>query len=309
MSALLRVLAWMLAVALIALPVVAVVNGWVGADRWPLRTLRVNEDLQRVDVQKLRATVLPHAQRGFFAVRLADAQAAVAKLPWVERAEVRKRWPDVLEVRILEHRPFARWGKDRLLSQAGRLFPSKGIELPKGLPELRGPDARVSDMVALYNESSALFAPGGLDVRALALDNRGSWALVLSNGTSVVVGSQEARLRLTRFARLLPQLLSQDVRRLERADLRYTNGFALTWAGGRGQADAIEASAAARERPVMGETKAFARHGLAPSSNATHAARGRTGRAGRPGADIASPRMARTITTKTQRLFPLAANT
>jgi hypothetical protein len=34
---------------------------------------------------------------------------------------------------------------------------------------------------------------------------------------------------LSRFARLLPQLLTQDARPLERADLRYTNGFALSW--------------------------------------------------------------------------------
>ena len=36
-------------------------------------------------------------------------------------------------------------------------------------------------------------------------------------------------LRLTRFAGLLPQLLSQKQQPLARADLRYTNGFALSW--------------------------------------------------------------------------------
>ena len=73
MNAMLRILAWTLALALVALPVVAVVNGWIGADRWPLRTLRVEGRLQRVDAQRLRATVLPYASTGFFAVRLADA--------------------------------------------------------------------------------------------------------------------------------------------------------------------------------------------------------------------------------------------
>jgi cell division protein FtsQ len=229
MNAVLRILAWTIALLLVTLPVVAVVNGWVGGDHWPLRTLRVEGRLQRVDAQRLRATVLPYAKEGFFAVRLGDAQAAVARLPWVERAEVRKRWPDVLEVRIVEHRPFARWGSDRLLSQHGRLFPSQGAAIPKGLPLLDGPDSRVADVVALYNESRALFAPGGVDVRAVALDPRGSWSLALSNGTDVIVGSSEARLRLTRFARLMPQLLSQKQLPLTRADLRYTNGFALTW--------------------------------------------------------------------------------
>src|SRR5690606_33074150 len=97
MSAMLRLLGWMLAVALVALPVVAVVNGWVGAEQFPLRTRRVQGELQRVDEARLRATVLPHARRGFFAVELDRIQAAVGALPWVERAEVRKHWPDVLE--------------------------------------------------------------------------------------------------------------------------------------------------------------------------------------------------------------------
>jgi cell division protein FtsQ len=228
-NAALRILAWTLALLLVTLPVVAVVNGWIGAGHWPLRTLRIEGRLQRVDAQRLRATVLPYAANGFFAVHLADAQAAVARLPWVERAEVRKRWPDVLEVSIIEHRPFAQWGSDRLLSEHGRLFPSQGARMPGGLPRLDGPDSRVADVVALYNESRALFAPSGVDVRALTLDPRGSWSLTLSNGTDVIVGSSEARLRLARFARLMPQLLSQKQLPLTRADLRYTNGFALSW--------------------------------------------------------------------------------
>lgn len=263
----LRLAAWVLALALVALPVVAVVNGWIGADRWPLRTLRVQGELKRVDEDRLRAAVLPYARAGFFAVRLADAQAAVAKLPWVAHAEVRKRWPDVIEVRIVEHKPFARWGKDRLLSEDGTLFPIAGAAVPKGLPrfDVEASGARIADVVALYNQARELFAAEGRTVRELSLDRRGSWSLLLSGGTEVVIGSQEARLRLARFARLLPQLLARDPRRLARADLRYTNGFALTWASGREQADAIKASAAASERPAMdGRAGRSEAHSAAP---------------------------------------------
>lgn len=229
MSALLRILAWTLAVALIALPVVAVLEGWIGAERWPLRTLRINDGLQQVDPAQVREAVLPHARQGFFAVRLDEARADVARLPWVEQADVGKRWPDVLEVRVREHRPFARWGEDRLLSQQGRLFPAEGIEAPAGLPLLHGPDARSDEVVELYGAARELFAPAGIGVRALLLDSRGSWAMVLSNGTEVVIGSHQVRTRMARFARLLPQLLQRQ-QPLSRADLRYTNGFALTWA-------------------------------------------------------------------------------
>ena len=233
MNAVLRILAWTLAVALVVLPVVALLNGWVASDRWPLRTLRVQGTLRNVDEQQLRATVLPFAKRGFFAVPLEDAQAAVARLPWVERAEVRKHWPDILEVRVIEHRPFARWGSDRLLSEHGNLFPVRGIRVPATLPQLGGPDTRVHDVVALYNESRTLFASTGHDVRALRLDARGSWSLTLTGGTEVMVGRSDARPRLGRFARLLPQLLAQPQGVLRRADLRYTNGFALQWDQGQ----------------------------------------------------------------------------
>lgn len=229
MNAVLRIVAWLLALALVALPVVAVVNGWIGAERWPLTRLRVQGELQRVDPAQLRQTVLPYAKRGFFAVRLQDAQDAVEKLPWVERAEVRKRWPDVMEVSIVEHRPFARWGADRLLSEHGKLFPVPPDLAVEKLPQLDGPDSQAQEVVALYNESKQMFAPLGLDVRRLAMDRRGSWSLVLGNGVEVVIGRADARPRLGRFARLLPQMLNRNAQPLQRADLRYTNGFALSW--------------------------------------------------------------------------------
>ncbi|GAA5070998.1 cell division protein FtsQ/DivIB [Lysobacter panacisoli] len=226
----LRLVGWILALALVVLPIVAVLNGWVGARHWPLTKLQATGQFERVDGALLQKTLLPYAQRGFFAVDLAAAQDAVSKLPWVEHAEVRKRWPDVLEVKVVEHQPFARWGKDQLLSRQGRLFPAKGIEVPAGLPQFDGPPARAGEVVEIYNESRELFAPIGLTVREVDLDPRGSWTLALDNGAQIVVGRSEARARLGRFVRLMPQLLAQQAQVLKRADLRYTNGFALTWA-------------------------------------------------------------------------------
>lgn len=247
MSAVLRILAWVLAVAMVVLPVVAVVNGWIGSDRWPLKRLRVHGEFERVDANQLRNVVLPYARSGFFAVKLQDAQDAVERLPWVERAEVRKRWPDVLEITVVEHRPFARWGKDRLLSEHGRLFPIPKALQDLALPQLDGPDSQVAEVVALYNESRQMFAPLGLDVVSLSMDRRGSWMLVLGNGTEVVVGRADARPRLNRFVRVLPQLLAREPLPLKRADLRYTNGFALSW-GTAPKADA-STGAPARAQP------------------------------------------------------------
>ncbi|GAB6195801.1 cell division protein FtsQ/DivIB [Lysobacter xanthus] len=231
----LRLVAWLIAVALVALPVVAVLRGWIGADRWPLTHLRATGRFERVDPALVQRVLLPHARRGYFAVDLKAAQSAVAALPWVEQARVRKRWPDVLEVTVTEHRPFAHWGTDRLLSDRGALFEARGARVPAGLPKFDGPATRTREVVELYQQARILFSPVGLQLDAVVLDPRGSWSLTLldrAHGgapTHVVVGRNEARARIGRFVRLMPQLLVNPERHIERADLRYTNGFALVW--------------------------------------------------------------------------------
>ena len=228
MSALMRIAAWTLAIGLVALPLVAVLNGWIAGDRWPMRQLAVTGAFEQVDEAAVREAVLPHVQRGFFAVDLDDVRADVASLPWVEQVEVRKRWPDRIEVRLSEHTPVARWTDGRMLSEEGRLFaapPGAGA----GLPLFDGPEDRAGELMSFHSLARPLFLPMGLRVEQVRLSARGSWQLVLDDGTQIEAGRGEPQARLARFARMLPQLRQDPARRVARADLRYTNGFAIVW--------------------------------------------------------------------------------
>jgi hypothetical protein len=104
-----RLVAWCLAIALVALPVVGVLHGWFAAGRWPVTQLTVQGEFRHVGMEEIRAAVLPRLGRGFFALNLDSVQQAVAALPWVESVEARKRWPDTLQLRVIERQPFARW--------------------------------------------------------------------------------------------------------------------------------------------------------------------------------------------------------
>lgn len=232
MRNLLRILAGLVAIGVIVLPVVAVLNGWIGTERFPFRKLHVEGDLSAADATELRQTLAPLTRRGFFATDLHKAQAALSALPWVAHAEVRKRWPDEIDVKIEAQRPFAYWGKSQLVSDKGLLFPrQEGMALPKGMPQLDGDPRNVADVLALYAKSRELFAAAGIGVKELAQDRRGSWSMALSDGTQVIVGRNDAEARIERFAGLMPRLVAQQGRPLQRADLRYTNGFALVWSG------------------------------------------------------------------------------
>ena len=89
--------------------------------------------------------------------------------------------------------------------------------------------ARAGELMAVHGVARPLFLPLGLRVDTVRLSARGSWTLVLDDGTQIEAGRGDPQPRLARFARMLPQLRADPARRIERADLRYTNGFAIVW--------------------------------------------------------------------------------
>lgn len=231
MSGLVRIFAWLLALALAALPVVAVLNGWMAPDRWPIRNLQVTAEYQRVSAEQIRTAVATQIGRGYFDTEPARIRAVLAGLPWVESVDVRKRWPDQIEVVLVEYRAHAHWGEDQLLSEQGKLFTTPGAGDLQGLPHLDGPEDRIAEVMAFYDSARQQLAGIGLRLEGVQLSQRGSWSLQLGNDARIVVGRTSVpQARLARLIRVLPQLLEGERRPFERIDLRYTNGFAIAWA-------------------------------------------------------------------------------
>ena len=267
MNALVRIAAWVLAVALVLLPVVAVLNGWIGGSRWPMRHLVVTGEFRQVSDARVRSVVLPHVQHGFFAVDLPAIRASLAALPWVQKVEVRKRWPDRIEVALVEYRPMARWGADRMLSERGDIFPAPAGPHDR-LPLFEGPDDHAAELMAFHSQARPMFLAAGLQVRRVRLSARGSWNLLLSDDTEIEVGRGDPWLRLARFARLLPRLEDSNGH-IARADLRYTNGFALVWRQPARSASVGAASAATPPVAAKAAPTGAVPTGTAPTNSPT----------------------------------------
>jgi cell division protein FtsQ len=226
-----RIVAWGIAVTLVALPIVGVLQGWFAANRWPVTQLKVEAEFAHLSAEQIRSTVLPRLGKGFFATDLDDVRKAVAGLPWVESVEARKRWPDTLVIRIYERQPFARWNENKLISRQGLVFDAPGADQMEGLPQLKGPDARLAEVVSFYAQAQKAF--GGrtqLHITGVSLTDRGSWSVTTDSGAEIVIGDREqADRRLARFLDVYPQLIAGRTGGFAYADLRYTNGFAVRW--------------------------------------------------------------------------------
>jgi len=225
-----RLAAWCLAIVLVALPVVGLLRGWFAADRWPVTQLTVQAEFKHVSAEQIRAAVLPRLGKGFFALDLDAVQKAVAALPWVESVEARKRWPDMLQLRVYERQPFARWNDKQLISRQGLVFDAPNAADLVALPDLRGPDARLAEVVSFYAEARKAFAGNHLRISGVALTERGSWSITTTSGARIVLGDRDqAGRRLHRFLDVYPQLVAGHADGFVYADLRYTNGFAVRW--------------------------------------------------------------------------------
>lgn len=225
----LKLVAWGIALTLVALPVIGVLNGWFASDRWPVTQLSVRAEFNHVSAEQISAAAQPLLGEGFFAIKLERVRDAVAKLPWVERTEARKRWPDTIDLVVYEQQPYARWGEDRLINRHGAIFSVASANGLQGLPRLAGPDDRLADVLAFYADCLKEFSGSGLVIDAVTLSPRGGWKLDLASGAVIELGREDVRPRLKRFLDVWPRLAGAHAGPPAYVDLRYENGFAMRW--------------------------------------------------------------------------------
>src|SRR5579871_6228235 len=83
-------------VIVVKLAVIAFLN----SPRFPVRTVQVSGELQRIAPDQLTDAFAGRMIGNFFSVDLAAVRQWVEAVPWVRRASVRRAWPDRLVVRI-----------------------------------------------------------------------------------------------------------------------------------------------------------------------------------------------------------------
>lgn len=213
-------LAWTAVIALQRLPF------------YPLREVQVMGELSQVQRSQIELAARRVVHGNFFTVNIDAARTAFEKLPWVRRAEVRRQWPDRLELRIEEHVPVARWrGLDdepRLVNNHGEVF-AGSIDVP--LPLFSGPEGTAPEVLARYREFEPALAKINLHPRVVTLSAREAWQIRLDNGLLLELGRDQAKLplaeRVARFTEHYPNVIKRSQVQIVAVDMRYPNGFTL----------------------------------------------------------------------------------
>jgi len=140
----------------------------------------------RVPPETLYAALGYNVGESIFAIDLQAARARLMALDWVADADVQRRYPDSLNVHIVEKLPFALWKSDdglAVVERSGSTITHKDVEHFAQLPHLTGDGAPqgaadIVDAVAMHRAVAAR-------VKIYQFVSNRRWNLILDDGVIV----------------------------------------------------------------------------------------------------------------------------
>ena len=198
----------------------------------PIRYIRTAGVFQYLSKNEVQSALLPLVDTSFFSADMQAIQQAVAALPWVASVTVKRVWPDAIDIKVYEKKPYMRWGETSLLNERGDLFTPKQVSRFADLPMLWGPERQEKKVLEIVKGVSTELADQSLSLAEFQVNDRWAWKIILTTGTEIELGRNEQLKKLQRFLKTLAVLGQERVNAMATVDLRYPNGFAIAWKQG-----------------------------------------------------------------------------
>jgi cell division protein FtsQ len=204
---------------------------------FPIKYVRTEGVFQYLSKDEVKTALEPLVKTGFFDIDVQVIHGAVSALPWVESVTVKRVWPDAIDIRVSERKPFVRWGEKSLISQQGAVFTPKNIEPFDDLMVLTGPEQQHIKVLEIMKGVKTTLADQSLELAEFSINNRAAWKIKLANGLEILLGRSDQLQKLQRFLKTLTVLQQEQIDAMEVVDLRYPNGYVVLWKAGTPEFD------------------------------------------------------------------------
>ena len=202
------------------------------AEILPIRYVRVGGAFQYIAKEKIKSAIQPLLAESFFSLDMQTIRAAVEALPWVDSAGVKRIWPDTIEIKIYEQQPVARWLNHQLINKRGESFQPANVEGFEALPQLLGSVDQERKVFIFMLKLQDGLRNNNLVLAEIKVSERRSWRIKLVKGITVQLGRKQPFKNFQRFIKVLPVLGKDRTEMIKTVDMRYPNGFSITWKPG-----------------------------------------------------------------------------
>lgn len=203
----------------------------------PIAQVQVEGAFRYADKAQVEQLIAQALNDNFLRLDLAQVRAQLEHSPWVERAAVRRQWPDTLRVRIHEQHPIARWGENGFLNRKGDIIRVDSPEKITHLPWLDGHDEDATKVMRYYLEVGELLRARGLILKSFKSDARKSWEMEVGDEIRIMIGRDAMMEKLQRFLAVYDLVLHERWQEVASVDLRYHSGVAVGWISQRDASD------------------------------------------------------------------------
>ena len=192
-----------------------------------ITTINIEGDLKRVSLKRVESIVSEATSQGFLVINLTEYKEKIEAIDWVQSVRINKKWPNTIDVFVVEDDVVGLWNRKLLLNSSGELFDLDQRVVPSDLIQFFGPDDRVNevfDRFKLYNDE---LVKRGILIEEIELDLRGSWEITIRPLIKIKLGEENTEERFDRFLTVWDQSLLENIELISYIDLRYSEGFVI----------------------------------------------------------------------------------
>jgi cell division protein FtsQ len=197
-----------------------------------IKYVRTEGVFQYLSKNEIQTVLQPLVMASFFDLDMQTIHAVVATLPWVDTVTVKRIWPDAIDIKIYEKKPYARWGVNSLITEQGHIFTPKDIEKFTNMTLVNGPESQELKVLEIMKGIKTALLDQSMSLTEFNINDRGAWQIKLSTGLEIQLGRNEQLKKLQRFLETLAVLKQEQVEQMAVVDLRYPNGYAVSWKPG-----------------------------------------------------------------------------
>lgn len=202
-------------------------NEWLEDEqKAPINQIIITGKRTQISDSNVEGAIRKEHPESFFELDVDELHREIEAMPWVYQASVRKRWPNSLNIHVVEEIASARWNNDSLLNQFGQVFNAQLED--EILPNLYGPGGSEGTALQGYQTMQSLLNSTQLVITEMTLSERFAWNIQLQNGVKLNLGREAFADRLQRFVDVYP-LLKKQSKQVDYIDLRYDTGLAVGW--------------------------------------------------------------------------------
>ena len=167
---------------------------------------------------------------GFVNVDLADLHAELEALPWIYSVFIKRQLPNDLIISLKEQQAIATWNEHSVINNYGQVFTPKSPVLIPGLVQFKG--KHHDKVLAMYKRVEKLLPSMQKPIKSLLLNDRQIVHITLQSGSKLIISGDDVDRQLMRWNKIVARADVQQLNDIKQADLRYSNGAAVSWKSG-----------------------------------------------------------------------------